>query len=51
MPRSVARLSSGDIASDAAARLAQELRDAKPLTLGAETLDLTDEARTAMTSS
>ena len=48
MPRSVARLSSDDVTSAAAARLAQELRDAKTLTLGDETLGLTDEARTAL---
>jgi excisionase family DNA binding protein len=48
MPRPVARLSTDDIASDAAARLAQELQDAKTLTLGGESLDLTDKARTAL---
>ncbi len=48
MPRSVARLSSDDIASDVAARLAHELEDARTLTLGEETLDLTDEARLAL---
>lgn len=48
MPRSVARLSSDDITSDAAARLAQEVQDARTLTLGDETLDLTDEARSAL---
>jgi len=44
----VARLSSDDIASDDAARLAHELEDARTLTLGDETLDLTDEARSAL---
>lgn len=48
MPRSVARLSSDDITSDAAARLAQEVQDARILKLGDETLDLTDEARSAL---
>jgi len=46
--RSVARLASDDIASDDAARLAHELEDARTLTLGDETLDLTDEARSAL---
>ena len=48
MPRAVARLSSDDIASDAAARLAREVQDARTVTLGGETLDLTDEARSAL---
>lgn len=48
MARSVARLSSDDIASDVAARVAQELEDARTLTLGDETLELTDEARSAL---
>jgi excisionase family DNA binding protein len=48
MPRSVGRLSTDDITSDAAARLAQELPDAKTLTLGGLSFDLTDEARTAL---
>jgi excisionase family DNA binding protein len=48
MPRPVARLSPDDIASDAAVRLADELRDAKTLTIGEETVVLTDEARLAL---
>jgi excisionase family DNA binding protein len=48
MPRPVARLSPDDIASDAAVRLADELRGAKSLTIGDETVVLTDEARLAL---
>lgn len=48
MPRPVAQLSSDDIASDAAARLAQELQNARTLTLGDESLELTDQARSAL---
>jgi excisionase family DNA binding protein len=50
MPRSVARLSSDDIASDDAAHLAEELPVAKTLTLGEETIALTDEARVALST-
>jgi excisionase family DNA binding protein len=50
MPRSVARLSSDDIASDAAAHLAGELPAAKTLTLGKETIALSDEARVALST-
>ena len=50
MPRSVARLSSDDIASDAAAHLAAELPTAKTLTLGEETIALTDHARAALST-
>ena len=48
MPHPVARLSSDDIGSDVAARLVDELRDAKSLTIGDETIALTDEARSAL---
>lgn len=48
MPHPVARLSSDDIGSDAAARLVDELRDAKTLTIGEETIALTDEVRAAL---
>jgi excisionase family DNA binding protein len=48
MPRPVARLSSDDITSDAAARLAEALQDATTLTLGDETVDLSEEARLAL---
>lgn len=50
MLRPVARLSSDDIACDAAARLAEELRDAATLTVGDETIPLTDEARLALST-
>jgi excisionase family DNA binding protein len=45
MPRSVARLSSDDITPEAAARLAGELERAHTLTLGDDTINLTDEVR------
>jgi excisionase family DNA binding protein len=44
MPRSVARLSSDDIPSDAAAHLAEELPATKTLALGEETIALTQQA-------
>jgi excisionase family DNA binding protein len=50
MPRSAARLSSDDVSADAAARLAQQLPGSTSLTLGDETVDLTDEARSALTT-
>jgi excisionase family DNA binding protein len=48
MPPPVARLSPDDIETDAAVRLAEELRDTKTLTIGEETVVLTDEARSAL---
>jgi excisionase family DNA binding protein len=48
MARPVARLSSDDVAPDAAARLAAELRSAKTITIGHETVALTDEAHLAL---
>jgi len=48
MPRSVARLSSDDITSDGAARLAHELSEATTITLGQETIAVTEQARSAL---
>lgn len=48
MARTVARLSPEDIASDDAARLAEELRSATTITIGEETVALTDEARSVL---
>ena len=48
MARTVARLSPEDIASDDAARLAEELRSATTITIGEETVALTEEARSVL---
>jgi excisionase family DNA binding protein len=50
MPRSIAHLWSDDIAPDAAAHLAEELPAANTLTLGKETIALTDEAWVALST-
>lgn len=48
MARPVSRLSPDDMASDAAAHLAEELRGATTITIGAQTVALTDEAQSAL---
>lgn len=48
MARTVARLSPEDIASDDAARLAEELGSATTITIGEETAALTEEARSVL---
>lgn len=48
MSRPVARTSLDDMASEAASRLTAELRGARTLTIGDETVVLTDEARSAL---